>query len=176
MNIEQESSFEEGPYTLYSTCDDCSRHLKVEYYNDDAFETYETTFLGRRGTESVHYCPYCGKRSGGFSPYDPDEPMRFDELDAPSPFNHSDRNADDDEEYEDDHYAEDDYDGEDSWWPDSEGVDLEDDYDEDPDDNPWEMDPMDITRICTCKSCKESFRLNPKGCKKFYCLYCGKEI
>ena len=78
--------------------------------------------------------------------------------------------------YEDDHYAEDDYDGEDSWWPDSEGVDLEDDYDEDPDDNPWEMDPMDITRICTCKSCKESFRLNPKGCKKFYCLFCGKEI
>ena len=173
MNIDQENSFEEGPYSLYTTCSNCDRHLKVEYYNDDAFETYETTFLGRRGTESIHYCPYCGERSGGFSPYDPDEPMRFDELDALSP--HS-RLSDDDEEYEDDHYAEDDYDGEDSWWPDSEGVDLEDDYDEDPDDNPWEMDPMDITRICTCKSCKESFRLNPKGCKKFYCLFCGKEI
>ena len=176
MNKEKnENNFEEGPYTLYCTCSDCGRHLKVEYYNDNAFETYEKTFLGRLGTETVHHCPYCGKRSGGFSPYDPDEPMRFDELDAPIS-----RAIDDDDRDGDTFEAEErGLDDGDSWWPDSEGVELEDEYDEDtddPDDNPWEMDPADITKICTCKNCKESFRLNPKGCEKLYCLYCGKEI
>ena len=163
--MSKEISFEEGPYTLISTCSDCGRHLKAEYYNDNAFETHETKFLRRLGTETVHYCPYCGKRSGGFSPYDLDEPINFNELDEPSSSRCS---ASDEYDDNDEH--------EDSWWPDSEAIELDDDCDDDPDDNPWKMDAESITKIYTCENCKESFRLNPKGYKELFCLYCGKEL
>ena len=148
---------EKNAVVMLSTCSDCERRVKVEYYNDN-FETYRTTFLGREGTESIHYCPYCGKKSPGFSPDDPDAPLRFDDVDI---------EADDD--FGDDSVEE-------SWWPDSEGVELESAAEEDEDeDYSFEMDD-EKSIIMVCPSCKEKFRINPKGLKKHYCLYCGKAI
>ena len=148
----------ENPITLYTSCYKCNKELKVEYY-DDNFESYETVFLGRKGTKTIHYCPYCGEKNSGFSPYDINEPMKFDNITS------SDDKLDDDENDVD------------SWWPDSDGAELiPDDTPEKEDPNPYEMDNNAITEIFTCSECSKSFRLNPKGCKKIHCLYCGSII
>ena len=149
----------DGPFSLYTTCYKCNKQLKVEYYDDDDFESYETVSIGRKGMCTVHYCPYCGEANRGFSPYDIHEPMKFDDS-----FNSDDFPEDDDSDV-------------DSWWPDSDGADLiPDDPPEEQDDNPFKMDDDADTKTFTCRECNKTFRLNPKDCEHLFCLYCGKTV
>ena len=60
---------------------------------------------------------------------------------------------------------------EDAWWPEAEGVTLIDKEEEDP----WEQEDESDKESFVCSSCGEKFRLNPKGCGKIYCYYCGKK-
>ena len=136
----------------YSSCYKCNKRIKIEYY-EEACETKENvTFLGDLGTEIYSYCPYCGVKHTGFRPYDlqTERTAEFED--------------DDEEEWEDD-----------SYWPEAEGVTLIDDDDEEEDGDPWEMDDESLLVAFTCPSCGQKFRLNPKGSKKIYCYFCGKE-
>lgn len=146
---------DDNAITCFTSCYKCNRRIKIEFY-DDKFETEENvTFLGRLGTRTYSYCPYCGTKESGFSPYDPEQKIDLSLEDDP-------------EEYEID-------DEEPSWWPDAEGVTLIDDEEEEEKGDPWEMDDEALMRSFTCPSCGEKFRLNPKGIDKIYCYYCGKE-
>ena len=61
----------------------------------------------------------------------------------------------------------------DFWWPDTEGATL---IDEEYENDSEETEDESAKRSFICSSCGETFRLNPKGCGKIYCYYCGKEM
>ena len=143
---------DENTFICITSCHKCRRHIEVEFH-DGHFEAKENvTFLGRMGTETFTYCPYCGVRQTGFSPYDPQQKINLFPED------------DDDEEPDE----------EDSWWPDAEGVTLIDEEEDDTDSG--EMDDESDKESFTCSSCGETFSLNPRGCNQIYCYYCGKAI
>jgi hypothetical protein len=143
---------EKGSYTCLSSCFKCNRGIAVEFY-EDVFETEEnTTFLGRLGTTTYTYCPYCGVKQSGFAPYDWNQKMDLSLEDDPAV-------PEDEEE-----------DGE-AWWPDAEGVTLIDEDEEDEED-PWDESEKEAF---TCPSCGKKTRLNPKGCDRIFCYFCGKE-
>lgn len=144
----------DNAFICVTSCYKCNRQIEVEYYNDN-FETEENvTFLGRLGTRTYSYCPYCGTRESGFSPYDPEQKMDLSLEDDPV-----ESEFDDLEEH--------------SWWPDAEGVTLIDAEEEENDALESEDESDRIAFIC--HSCGQKFRLNPKGCDKIYCYFCGKE-
>lgn len=147
----------DNAFTCYTSCYKCKRQIRIEYY-DDKFETKENvTFLGRLGTTTYSYCPYCGTRESGFRPYDPEQKMDLSLEGDPE-----ESEFDDLEEH--------------AWWPDAEGVTLVDDDEEEEDDgDPWEMDDEALLVAFTCPDCGQKFRMNPKGCDKIYCYFCGKE-
>ena len=143
----------EGNFTSVSTCYKCNRGIVVSY-DDDSFETEEdVTSLGRLGTMTYHYCPYCGVKESGFAPYDWNQKMDLSLEDDPEV---SDQEWDDDSE---------------SGWPDAPGVTLIDEDEEDDDDS-WDESEKDAF---VCPSCGKKTWLNPKGCEKIFCYYCGKE-
>ena len=143
----------EGKFTCYTSCFKCKKQIEVEF-DDDNFETEENvTFLGRQGTMKYHYSPYCGAKESGFRPYDPDQKMDLSLEDDPVKL---------DEEEQDDGEA---------WWPDVEGVTLIDEDEEDDDDSCDESEKSAFA----CPSCGKKTWLNPKGCEKIFCYYCGKE-
>lgn len=144
-------------FTCYSSCHKCNRRIKIQYFEDTCETRENVTFLGRLGTETYSYCPYCGVKQTGFMPYDT-QPESTNAL----------PDDEDGEEWNDE--AE-------SWWPDAEGVTLVDEEDEedDGDSNPWEMDDESVLEEFTCPSCRQHFRLNPKEIEKIYCYFCGKE-
>ncbi|MBQ3794792.1 MAG: hypothetical protein II842_00655 [Butyrivibrio sp.] len=151
---------------LLSSCCDCGKTVRAEYYNEN-FQTRRTKFLGREGTETTHYCPYCGKSSPGFLPDDPSAPWSFDDEDEDADVDagkHIDAGIDEDFKEE----------SEGSWWPDADGVILGDDEDDEED---FSFGPNDENAVAfLCPSCNEKFRINPRGYKKIHCLYCGKII
>lgn len=143
---------EKGDYTCHSSCFKCNRGIVVEFYEDD-FETVEnTTFLGRLGTTTFSYCPYCGVKHSGFAPYDWNQKMDLSLEDDPV-------------------VPEDEEDDGEAWWPDTEGVTLIDEDEEDEDDR-WDESEKEAF---TCPSCGKKTRLNPKGCDRIFCYFCGKE-
>ena len=142
----------EGKYTCCSTCFKCDRGIVVSYV-DDNFETEQNaTFLGRLGTRKFSFCPYCGAKQTGFAPYDWDQEMDLSIED----------DIDDEEEHDE---------GE-SWWPDAEGATLIDEDEEEDDDDSWDESEKDAF---VCPSCGKKTWLNPKGCNRIFCFYCGKE-
>ena len=137
----------------YSACHKCNRRIKIECY-DDNFETKENvTFLGRLGTETYSYCPYCGVKQTGFSMYET-KPAKFTEEED---------------------VAEVEWDDEEFWWPDAEGVTLVDDEEEE-NEHFLEIDDESATETFVCPACGEKFRVHPKGLEKHFCYYCGKKI
>ncbi len=145
----------DNPLICITSCYKCKRQLKIEYFNNN-FETEENvTFLGRLGTKTYSYCPYCGTKETGFRPYDLEQKIDLSLENDP-------------EECEFDDCEEP------SWWPEAEGVTLVDGAEEEKDD-PWEMNDETLLRSFTCPSCGQKFRLNPKGSDKIYCYFCGKE-
>lgn len=146
MNAETDGGF----FTCYTSCYKCHRQIMIDYA-EDSFETEENvTFLGRLGSMTYQYCPYCGVRESRFSPYDPDQKMDFSQVD-----NFAASIRDDETE---------------SLWPDVEGVTLIDEEEEG--DDSWDESEK-VAFVCT--SCGKKTRLNPKGCDKVFCFYCGKE-
>lgn len=132
----------ERTYTCYSTCFKCNRSIAVEYDNDYIETEENVPFLGRLGVMRYHYCPYCGVKVSGFSPYDRDQKMDLSLENDP-------------EEQDDD--AE-------PWWSDAEGVTLIDEDEEDDDDS-WD-EPEKAALICL--SCGKKTWLNPRGCDSAY--------
>ena len=111
-----------------STCFRCHREIKVEYY-DDNFRTKENaTFLGRLGREIISYCPYCGEKETGFSPYDPNQLIKIDHTEETIP---------------------DEDDGEDFWWPEAEGVEFIDDEKENANAEEPDDDTAAVAFICS---------------------------
>ena len=144
-------------FICYTSCHICKQHLKIEFYHDK-FETRENvTFLGRLGSETISYCPYCGAQQTGFSPYDPKQKMDMSLEQEPV-----ESEFDDPEEW----------DGGTSWWPDAEGVTLIDE--DEGDDILGELE--EEKALFVCSHCGEKFRVNPKGCEKIFCYYCGEKI
>ena len=143
----------EGNYTCYSSCIKCDRRIVISY-DDENFETEENaTSLGRLGTLTFSYCPYCGVKKSGFSAYDRNQKMDLSLEDDPE--------VSDEEEWDDD---------DEPWWPDAEGVTLIDE--EEDDDDSWDEAEKDAF---VCPSCGKKTWLNPKGCERIFCYYCGKE-
>lgn len=146
---------DENHYTCLSSCYECGKRIEIDFY-DNHFQTRENvTFLGRLGKEKYTYCPYCGARNTGFIPYDPEQRINVFADDVVIDV--------DEEELND----------EDAWWPEAEGVTLIDEEEEEEDS--WEVEDESVKELFVCSSCGEKFRLNPKGCDKIYCYYCGKE-
>ena len=150
---------DENYFTCLSSCYECGKRIEVDFY-DNHFETKENvTFLGRLGKETYSYCPYCGAKHIGFIPYDPEQRINVFADDVVA----DDVIVADEEELDE----------EDSWWLEAEGVTLIDEEEEE--DEPWEAEDESVKESYICSSCGEKFRLNPKGCEKIYCYYCGKK-
>lgn len=153
---------EDDAIICYTSCFRCNRQIRVKYYNDH-FETRENTvFLHRLGRETYTYCPYCGHKETSFSPYDnqPEE-IPADPVDDEFLFENDDQC-----EWEE-------WDEGESFWPEAEGAELVDDDEED---DPSEKYDDSNADSFSCPFCGEKFRVNPKGCAKIYCYYCGQGI
>lgn len=155
---------------LLSSCCDCGKTVRAEYYNEN-FQTRRKKFLGREGTETTHYCPYCGKSSPGFLPDDPSAPWSFDDIDEDID---EEKETETEEDFVDDYEHE----SEGAWWPNVEGVTLvNDDEDDEETEEDYSFGPNDENAVAfLCPSCNEKFRINPREYKKIHCLYCGKII
>ena len=141
-----------GAFICLSSCYKCGRQIEIEYYTDHFERKENATFLGRLGTEKYSYCPYCGVKQTGFSPYYPEQKMNLSMEDDPVSIK-SDEDDEDDADF---------------WWPEAEGVTLIDEEEEEEPDHSG-VDEDEETFVC--RSCGEMIRLKRKGFEKIYCYY-----